>query len=97
MNINIIKNVAYPLSTHDVATRNYVDKNAIATVGGIVSGDIKLNVGFDLVRNLACNYLTTGKKFTLLLGTDTNMLSYSLLDSQLPVPVKIETDGGFSS
>ena len=59
-----------------------------------MSGDIKLNVGSDLVRSLGCNNLTTGKKFTLLLETDTNMLSYSLPDSQLPVPVKIKTDGG---
>ena len=60
-----------------------------------MSGDIKLNVGLDLVRNLWCNDITTGNKFTLLLGTDTNMLSYSLHNSQLPVPVKIKTDGGF--
>ena len=46
-----------------------------------------------MVRSLGCNNLTTGKEFTLLLRTDTNMLSYS--DSQLPVPVKIQTDGGF--
>ena len=28
MNSHIIKNVANPLSNHDVATKNYVDKNA---------------------------------------------------------------------
>ena len=59
-------------------------------------GDIKLNVGSDLVRSLGCNNLTTDRKFTLLLGTDTNMLSYSVLDSGLPVPVKIKTDEGFA-
>ena len=60
-----------------------------------MSGDIKLTVGSNLVRSLECNNRTTGKKFTLLLGTDINMLSYSLPDSQLPVPVKIKIDGGF--
>ena len=42
--------------------------------------DIKLHVGSDLVRSLVCNGLTAGKKFTLLLGTDTNMLSYFFPD-----------------
>ena len=84
------------MSNHDVATKNYVDTNAFTTADGVVSGDIKLNVGSDLVRSLGCNDLTAGKKFTLLLGPDTNMLSYSLPDSELPVPIKIKTDGGFA-
>ena len=75
MNSNIIKNVADPLLNQDVATNNYVDKTATINVGGVVSGDIKLNFGSDLVRCLWCYDLTTGKKFTLLLGTDSNMLS----------------------
>ena len=92
INNNIIKHVADPLSNQDVASKNYVDTNAFTTAGGVVSGDINLNVGSDLARILGCNDLTTDKKFTLLLGTDTNMLSYSLPDSGLPVPVKIKTD-----
>ena len=64
--------------------------NAFTTAGGVVSGDTKLNVGSDLIRSLGCNNITTGKKFTLLLGTDTNMLSYSFPNSGLPVPVKIK-------
>ena len=86
MNINIIKNVANPLINHDVATKNYVDTNAFTTAGS----DIKLNVGSDLVRSLGCNDLSAGKKFTLLLGTDTNMLTYSVPNSGLPVPIKIK-------
>ena len=53
-----------PLSNQDVATKNSIGKDAITTAGEVVSGDIKLNVGSDLVRSLECNDLTTGKKFT---------------------------------
>ena len=79
---NIIKNVVDQLSNQDVATKNYVDKKAITTVGGVVSGDITLNISSDWVRTLGCNDLTAGKKYTSLLGTYTNLLSYFLRDSQ---------------
>ena len=41
-----------PVSNQDVATKNYVDTNAFTTAKGVVSGDIKLSVGSDLVRSL---------------------------------------------
>ena len=42
-------------------------------------GDVILSVGSDLVRSLGCSDLTAGKKFTLLLGTDSNMLTCFVL------------------
>ena len=96
MNSNIIKNESDPVSNQIVATRNYVDTNAFTTAGGIVSGDIKLNVGSVLVRSLGYNDFSAGKKFTLLLGTDTNMLTYSVPNLELPVTIKIKTDVGFA-
>ena len=96
INSNMIKNVTDPLSNQDVATKNNVDKNAITTDGFVVYGDIKLSVGSGLVWSLEGKDLTAGKKFSLLLGTDINVLSYSLPDSGLPVSVKIKTDGSFS-
>ena len=96
MNSHIIKTVVNPFSNQDVATKNYVDTNAFTTDGGVVSGDIKLSVGSDLVRSLGCNDLTACKKFTFLLGSGTNMLSYSVPNSGLPVPIKINTDVGFA-
>ena len=61
-----------------------------------MSGDIQLKIGSDLVGILGCNDLSAGKKFTLLLGTDINILTYSIPNSGLPVPIKIKTDVGFA-
>ena len=96
INNNIIKNVSDRVSNKDVATKNYVDTHALTTAGGVVSGDIKLNVGSDLARSLGCNDLSAGKKFTLLLGSDKNMLLYSVPNSGLQVRVKIKTDVCFA-
>ena len=73
------------MSNQDVVTKNYVDTHAFTTAGGVVAGDMKLNVGSDLVRSLGCDDLSADKKFTLLLGSDKNILSrisYQILDYQ---------------
>ena len=63
---------------------------------GVVSGDIKLNVGSDLECSLGCDNLSAGKKFTLLLGSDRNMLSYAVPNSGLPVTVKMKAEVAFA-
>ena len=96
LNSNIITNVSDPVLNQDVAKKNYADKNAFTTASGVVSGDIKLKSGSHLVRSLGCNDLSAGKTITLLLGTDTNMLMYTIPNSELPVPIKIKTDVGYA-
>ena len=59
-------------------TKNYVDPCAFTTMCVVVSGNIKLSVDSELERSLGCKDLSAGKKVTLLLGTDTNLLTYSV-------------------
>ena len=49
-----------------------------------------------MVRSLGCIDLSAGTKFTFLLRSDKNMLSYSVPNSGLPLPVKIKTNVGFA-
>ena len=84
------------MSNQDVATKNYVDTNPLTTAGGVVSGDIKVNFGSDLIRSIGCDYVGACKKFTLLLGSQSNTLSFSLLNPPTQkIPVKLKAVGGF--
>ena len=79
MNSNIITNVADPLSNQDVVTKNYIHTHthAFSTAGSIVTGDVVLRIGSDLVRILGCDNLSAGKKFILMLGSYSNILTHS--------------------
>ena len=68
MNSNIIKNVADPLSNQDVVTKNYIHKHAFSTAGGIVSGDVVLRNGSDLLMILGCDILLQVRSLYLCWG-----------------------------
>ena len=78
MNSKIIKTVADPLSNQDDLTKNYIHTYAFSTAGGVVSGDVVLRIGSDLVRILGCDNLSAGKKFMRMLGSYSNMLTYAI-------------------
>ena len=90
MNSNIIQNMYRIHCQIKMLQRKIMWTQTLLLLLAVLSDDIKLYVGSDLVRSLGCNDLTTGKKFTLPLGTERNMLTYSMPNSGLPVPIKIK-------
>ena len=60
-----------------------------------MSGDAVLRIGSDLVRNLGCDNLSAGKKFILMLGSYSNMLTYSIPKQFVLTPIELKTDAGF--
>ena len=66
---NIIKNALDPTLNQNVATKNYVDKNTITIVEGVMTSDIKISAVFDRVRSLGCTDLTLGKRSLLTRAT----------------------------
>ena len=95
MNSNIIINVTDPLSNQDVVTKNYIHTHAFSTAGGVVSGDVVLRIGSDLVTLLGCNNLSACKKFILMLGSYSNILTYSIPKPFVSTPIELKTDEGF--
>ena len=95
MNSNIIKNVADPLSNQDVVTNNYIHTYAFSTAGDVVSGDVVVSIGSDLVRILECDNLSAGKTFILMLGSYSNILTYSIPKPFVLTPIELKTDAGF--
>ena len=94
MNSNIIKNVADPLSNQDVVIKNYIHTRAFSTAG-VVSGNVVLRIDSDLVRILRCDNLIAGKTFILMLGTYSNMLTYSIPKPFVLTTIELKTDAGF--
>ena len=90
MNSNIIKNVANPLCNQDVVTKNYIHTHAFSTAGGVVSGYVVLRIDSDIVRILGCDSLSAGKTFILMLGSYSNMLTYSIPKPFVLTPIELK-------
>ena len=87
--------MADPLSNQDVVTKNYIHTHAFSTAGGVVSDDVVLRIGSDLVRILGCDNLRAGKKFILMLGSYSNMLTDSIPKQFVLTLIELKTDAGF--
>ena len=44
--------MADPLSNEDVVPKNYIHAHVFSNAGGVVSGDVVLRIGSDLIRIL---------------------------------------------
>ena len=83
------------MSNQDVVTKNYIHTHAFSTAGGIVSGDVVLRIGSELIRILGCDDLSAGEKFILMMGSYLNMLTYSIPKPFVSTPIELKTDAGF--
>ena len=81
----------------NVVINNYIYTHAFSTAGGVVSGDVVLRIGSDLVRIIGCDNLSADKKFILMLGSYSNMLTYSIPTPFVLTPIELKTDVGLSS
>ena len=87
--------MADPLSNQDVVTKNYIQKRAFSTAGVVVSGDVVLRIDSDLVRILGCDNLSAGKNLIIMLGSYSNMLTYSITKPFVLTRIELKTDAGF--
>ena len=60
-----------------------------------MSGDVVLRIDSDLVGILGYDNLSAGKKIILMLGSYSNMLTYSIPKPFVLTPIELKTDGGF--
>ena len=60
-----------------------------------MSGDVVLRIDSDLVRILGCDNLSAGKNFILMLGSYSNMLTYSIPKPFVLTPIELKTDACF--
>ena len=95
MNSNIIKHLADQLSNKDVVNKNYTHTYAFSTAGGVLQGSVVLSIASDFVRILGCGNLSAGKKFILMLGSYSNMPTYSIPKPFVLTPIKLKTDASY--
>ena len=60
-----------------------------------MSRDVVLRIGSDFVRILGCDNLSACKTFILMLGSYSNMLTYSIPKTFVLTPIELKTDAGF--
>ena len=60
-----------------------------------MSGDVVLWIVSDLVRILGCDNLSAGRKFKLVLGLYSNILTYSIPKPFVLTPIELKNDAGF--
>ena len=57
-----------------------------------MSGDVVLRIDSDLVSILGCDNLSAGKMFILMLGSYSNMLTYSIPKPFVLTPIELKND-----
>jgi hypothetical protein len=98
MSDNKITGLHLPTDKSDATNKQYVDvqnKKQVAKTGDIVTGDLRISMGSDLVRTLGCLDLSAARKFIIALGNRENNLFLALASHSTPTPVTLETTDGF--
>ena len=86
-------NSTVPAGDNYLTNKKYVDEKdalKVAKAGDTMTGDLKLNVGADLLRTLGCMDLSGSKGFSILLGSIMNQIQ-----CQLNTPITLQTTNGF--
>src|ERR1043165_10216693 len=91
-------NAFAPSEDNHITTKKYVDDQGamkVSKIGDTVSGDLFISASSDptVDRNLGCNNIQEGQRFTLLLGNTGNKISFLKSTKKKP-PVVIRTTDG---